>query len=60
MKSCEKKNLQEIKNQQIKNLAYIHEDVGSIPGLAQWGEVTSLPRTAVLVTDAAPIWCGSG
>ena len=47
MKSCEKKNLQEIKNQQIKNLAYIHEDVGSIPGLAQWGEVTSLPRTAV-------------
>ena len=22
--------------QQVKNLASIHEDVGSIPGLAQW------------------------
>ena len=33
--------------QQVKNLTSIHEDVGSVPGLAQWIKDLSLPQAAV-------------
>ena len=42
--------------QQVKNPTSIHEDGGSIPGLAQRVKDTLLPQAAVQVTDAA----GSG
>ena len=33
--------------QQVKNLTSIYEDVGSIPGLAQWVRDLTLPQAAV-------------
>ena len=38
------------------------ENVGSIPGLAQWVKGLALPQAAAEVTDAAGIWhcCGCG
>ena len=50
--------------QWVKNPASIHEEVGLIPGLAQWVKDLALPQAAVLVADAALIWhcciCGVG
>ena len=38
--------------QHVKNLAYIHEVGGSIPGLAQWVKDQGMPQAIAGVADA--------
>ena len=46
--------------QQVKNLASIHEDVGSIPGLGQWFKDSVLSQAVAKYADVAQIPCGCG
>ena len=48
--------------QQVKNLTHVREDVGLIPGLAQWvkGSGVAMTNTMSVGYGCGQIWCGCG
>ena len=47
-------------SQWVKNWTRIHEDVGSVPGLAQWVKNMALSQAAVKVADVVQTLCCCG
>ena len=61
-KGGEEKSRRSRRSSTVTNLSSVHEDVSSVPGLAQTVKDLALPGAVVRLTDAAwiPRCCGSG